>query len=142
MRVRTDGGREGIWGGGAREGVTERKTQRPRFPRGSWDRSLCNFPHMSALICPHLPPVPTPQHHSTTTTAVATAAAASATTTTTTATANHPKLLRWYRSPKRLPLTLGLLPSLLPSRTKVISTTSIHPLLFFLNVSESHAPAA
>lgn len=41
------------------ERKTERKGERPRFPRGSWDRSLCNFPHMSALICPHLPPAPT-----------------------------------------------------------------------------------
>lgn len=109
---------------GAREGVTERKTQRPRFPRGSWDRSLCNFPHMSALICPHLPPAPTPRHHSTTTATTTIAAVAAA--------ANYPKLLRWYlRSPKHLLLT-PIAPSSLPSRTKVIPTTSIHPLLFFL----------
>lgn len=133
MRDRVNGGRGAIQG--AREGVTERKTQRPRFPRGSWDRSLCNFPHMSALICPHLPPAPTPRHRSTTTT-VATAAAAA------TAAANHPKLLRWYlRSPKRLLLT-PVYPSPLPSRTKVIPTTSIHPLLFSPDVPESHAPAA
>ncbi|KAL0119069.1 hypothetical protein PUN28_009592 [Cardiocondyla obscurior] len=70
MRVRTDGGGEGVHRG------------------GSWDRSLCNFPHMSALICPHLPPVPTPRHSATTTAAATAAAAATA------VAVNHPKLLR------------------------------------------------
>lgn len=123
MRVRTDGGGEGIQGRCERRSDREKNTEAALPPRVLGSIPV-QFPAHVRIDLPSLAPGTHPSalsHHHT---AVATAAASAVA-------VNHPKLLRWYlRSPKRLPLTLGLLPSLLPSRTKVISTTSIHPLLF------------